>query len=223
VPRDRKRSVVVLGTGGNSLDIAETVGLLGPGWECAGFLDDDPALAGREFLGLPVLGRLGDAPRLRRCLFVNGIGSTRSYRAKPDLVRRTGLPPERFATLVHPSACVSPSAALGPGTAILQHAFVGARARVGAHVIVLPSAILSHDTRIGDFCSIAGGACLSGGVVLEPCCYVGSNATLREGVQVGRGALVGMGAVVLGAVPPGETWGGVPAKRIRPSPQRSGK
>ena len=221
MPGNRKRRIVVLGTAGNSLDIAEAIELLGGGRSCAGFLDDDPAAAGREFLGLPVLGRLDEASRLKGHSFVNGIGSTRSFRAKPSIIERTGLSADRFETVVHPTACVSKSAAIGRGVAVLQHAFVGAKAALGDHVIVLPSAIVSHDARVGSFGCIAGGTCLSGGVTVEDLCYVGSNAALREGIRVGRGALVGMGSVVLSDIPPGETWAGVPARRIRTSSGRA--
>lgn len=44
--------------------------------------------------------------------------------------------------------------------------------------------------------------------------WIGANATLLPGARVGAGAVIGAGAVVVGQVPDGETWGGVPARRI---------
>lgn len=44
--------------------------------------------------------------------------------------------------------------------------------------------------------------------------WIGCHVTILPGVTIGEGAIIGAGAVVTKNVPPGETWGGVPAKRI---------
>jgi maltose O-acetyltransferase len=44
--------------------------------------------------------------------------------------------------------------------------------------------------------------------------WIGAGACLLPGVTVGEGAVVAAGAVVRGDVPPFETWGGVPARRL---------
>jgi sugar O-acyltransferase (sialic acid O-acetyltransferase NeuD family) len=206
--------LVILGTGGNSLDLAETGQLLRDAWEVRGFLDDARRVGEEPLPGLRVLGTLDQARTLDGVRFISGIGSSRSFTGKPALVRRVGVPDSRYATLVHPTASVSRYASLGSGVGILQGATVTVRASIGDHVIVLPSAVVSHDCVVGSHSCIAGGAVLSGGVVLGENCYVGSNASIREGVRLGSGCLIGMGAVVVRDVPPGEVWAGVPARRL---------
>lgn len=46
---------------------------------------------------------------------------------------------------------------------------------------------------------------------------VGANAVILAGVEIGDGAMVAAGSVVAKntRIPPGEVWGGVPAKRLR--------
>jgi maltose O-acetyltransferase len=44
--------------------------------------------------------------------------------------------------------------------------------------------------------------------------WIGAGACLLPGVTVGEGAVIAAGAVVRGDVPPFETWGGVPARRL---------
>lgn len=211
--------VVILGAAGNSLEILDAVldsaDVCGPSHlEVLGFLDDDPSTLGRQINGFPVLGGLARARELSQALFVNGIGSTRTYKRKPDIIDRLEIPDDRFATVVHPSAVVSRSATIGVGTVVLQNAVVSSGATLGRHVLVLPLTVISHDARVDDFATIAGGAAISGHVHLGRACYVGTNASLREGVRIGDGALVGMGSVVLRDVPADTTVAGVPAVEL---------
>ena len=52
-------------------------------------------------------------------------------------------------------------------------------------------------------------------VVVDEDVWIGANATLLCGVHIGRGAVVGAGAVVTKNVPPYSLVGGVPAKTIK--------
>jgi sugar O-acyltransferase (sialic acid O-acetyltransferase NeuD family) len=216
------KRLVILGTGGNCLDILETVRRLNavgpaPIYEVLGFLDDDPSRQSRSYLGIPVLGPLDQASTLQDAVFVNGIGSPRTYLGKPRIIARTGIPAGRFETIVHPSAQVSASATVGPGTVVLQNATIAAQATVGAHVIILPNSVLSHDDVVGDYSCIAGGVCISGAVHVGRCCYLGGNSSVRENVRIGDGSMVGIGSVVLEDVPAGSVVVGNPARFLRPS------
>jgi sugar O-acyltransferase (sialic acid O-acetyltransferase NeuD family) len=212
------KRLVILGTGGNCLDILEAVRSINaasPKYECIGFLDDAPERQGRSFLGVPVLGPLEKASTLKDAVFVNGIGSPGSYLRKPEIIARTGVPKERFETIVHPSAQVSASATLGPGTVVLQNATIAAQARVGSHTIILPNSVLSHDDVVGDYTCIAGGVCVSGAVSIGRCCYLGGNCSIREEVTIGDGSMVGIGSIVLHDIPPGSVYVGNPARFLR--------
>ncbi len=52
-------------------------------------------------------------------------------------------------------------------------------------------------------------------VVLEDGCDIGAGAIILPGVRIGKGAIVGAGAVVTCDVPPYEVWAGAPARKIR--------
>jgi sugar O-acyltransferase (sialic acid O-acetyltransferase NeuD family) len=211
------RDLVIIGTGGTSVDILDTVrAMAGTGqFRPAFFLDDNPSQIGRSLHGVEVRGPLEVAGDLTDCLFINGIGSPNNFWRRDQIVARLGLSDDRFATIVHPSASVSSMATVGPGTAVLQNVTVAANAHIGAHVVVLPNSVISHDCVVGDHSCITGGVCLSGGVRVERCCYIGTNASVIGGVRINEGALVGMGSVVLADVPAGVAVVGNPARFLR--------
>ncbi len=51
-------------------------------------------------------------------------------------------------------------------------------------------------------------------VVLEDGCDIGAGAIILPGVRIGKGAIIGAGAVVTCDIPPFEIWAGVPARKI---------
>jgi sugar O-acyltransferase (sialic acid O-acetyltransferase NeuD family) len=209
----RRSSVIVIGAIGNAIDVAEAIVAAGE-MALEGFLDDDAARTGQILAGAPVLGPLTRAGEFAGRLFVNAIGSARSYRGKPALIARLGLPDDRFATVVHPRAWISPSASLGPGVAILANSVINAQAHVGAHSLVLPNCVVGHDSRIEAFATLAAGVVVSGNVRIAECCYLGAGSAVREGVRIGAGALVGMASAVVADAAPGATLIGVPARPI---------
>lgn len=52
-------------------------------------------------------------------------------------------------------------------------------------------------------------------IIVESDVWIGRNVTLLPSVQIGRGAIIGAGAVVTHSVPPYSVWGGIPAKLIK--------
>ncbi|MBN2525880.1 MAG: NeuD/PglB/VioB family sugar acetyltransferase [Deltaproteobacteria bacterium] len=213
--------LIILGAGGNCMDILDAVDAINhvaPTYTVLGFLDDDPATMERQFFNKRVLGPLTDACRYTDALFVNGIGSSTSYPDKPECIRKTELAPGRFATIVHPGAVVSPSASLGPGTVLLANATVCARAVLDTHVMVLPQCVISHDCTVKSHAILASGAVLCGEVAVEEGCYLGAASVVLGGLEVGARSLVGAGSVVTRNVPPDTVVCGNPARPLRPAP-----
>jgi len=214
------KDIIILGTGGNCADILDALLELNlcapaPRYRVAGFLDDNPESWGASFLGFQVLGPLTDAGRRSGCWFVNGIGSYRNYWQKPQIIARTGVPLDRFETVIHPRASVSQFASVGRGTVVLQNASITALATVGNHIMVLSNSVISHHARIGDYSCIASGACVAGGAQIGATCYLGMNSTITNGVKIGEFSLIGAGAVVLKDVAEKSVVVGNPVRVIR--------
>jgi sugar O-acyltransferase (sialic acid O-acetyltransferase NeuD family) len=161
-----------------------------------------------------VLGRFADAPRHPDALFSTWIGGGR-YQQREHVITSLGLPPERFATLVHPTSYVSGRARLGRGVVVLQNCTIANQVSLGDHVVVFQNSMLSHDDVIGDFTVITNSVALAGFVNVGRGCYLGTNCSIRQRVAVGDGSLVGMGSVVLNDVPPYHVVVGNPARILR--------
>jgi sugar O-acyltransferase (sialic acid O-acetyltransferase NeuD family) len=217
--------IVVLGAGGNSLGILDAIAALnaiGPTYRVEGILDDIPENQGRIVLGAKVIGKIEDAPKLKGCKFVNGISSVASFRKIPEIVRRAGVPADRFEAIVHPRATVATSARVGPGTAILAGSVICPEAEIGSHVIILQNTTVNHHTRVGDFTTLSAGITILGYIEIGANAFIGGGATLAPMVKVGDRALVGAGSVVIRDVPAGRVYAGNPAREIAGSPHALG-
>lgn len=73
---------------------------------------------------------------------------------------------------------------------------------------------IAHNNKIGKNVIITGCVNISGSNVIEDNVWIAPNASIRGYVHLGKGCVVGMGAVATKDIPAGETWVGNPAKKM---------
>lgn len=95
-----------------------------------------------------------------------------------------------FPTLVHPSAIVSPRAALAEGSQVMAGAIIQAISRVGENTIVNTGARIDHGCDIGAHSMIGPGATLCGDVSLGQNVIIGAGAVILPGVRVPDGKTI---------------------------------
>jgi sugar O-acyltransferase (sialic acid O-acetyltransferase NeuD family) len=216
----QKKRIVILGTGGNSVDILDAINAINSIksqniYECIAFIDDNKKCWGRSIGGVKILGPLSVGKELNDCYFINSIGNSSNFFKKNDIIVRTGIPNERFINVIHPTASLSETAVIANGIVMLQNATISSNAKIGSHVIVLPSAVISHDDIIGDYTCVTSGVCISGNVKIGKSCYIGSNSSIIENISIGENCLVGMGSVVIKDIPDNCVVAGNPARFLR--------
>lgn len=183
-------------------------------WNLLGFLDDDASKRGATLEGVPVLGPLEAAHDYPRARFVIGIANYKEAGTRSRIAAALALAPERYATLVHPSASVADSASIGHGSVVAQGVVITSSTRIGDHVLLAHGALVGHDVVIADYVAVAPGAVISGAVRIEESAYVGAGAVIPQGIVIGKQSLVGLGAVVIKDVAAGTTVFGNPARAI---------
>jgi sugar O-acyltransferase (sialic acid O-acetyltransferase NeuD family) len=116
--------------------------------------------------------------------------------------------------LIHPSAVVARTAILGEGVVVCPHAFVSADAVVGDLCAINGSSSIGHDVKLGSFATLSAHVDLTGWVNVDECVFFGSGARVLPKVQIGRGARIGAGAIVMRSVPADAVVYAPPSKRL---------
>lgn len=208
------RDVVVLGAGGGAKSILwllETMNEDRLRWNILGLIDENPALHGTLYGGLPVLGGFDWFDRYRACV-VHGVGSPAVRRRFAARARERGL---EFIQAISPEVRRSRFVTFGTGCVVAAGTVLTSNISVGNHCMINLSCTIGHDAVIEDFCTLAPGVHLSGFSRLEEAVDVGAGAVVIPGKRIGRGSVIGAGAVVTADVPACSVAVGVPAKVIK--------
>lgn len=110
-------------------------------------------------------------------------------------------------------------ATLAEGSILSAYVDITANIRIGRCFHANTYSYVGHDCVIGDYVTFAPRVGCNGNVHIEDHAYIGTGAIIKQGTPdkplvIGRGAIVGMGAVVTKDVPPGVTVVGNPAKPL---------
>lgn len=207
-------TLALLGASGHGKVVADAA--FASGWRSVVFFDDVwPQLS---FNGSwPVIG--ATANLLARLQEFDGVlvsigNAAVRVRKQRELVEAGA----RLVSIIHPRACVSPSAQLGLGSVVMAGVVINADAQVGDACIVNTCASVDHDCRLADGVHVSPGAHLCGDVRVGSCSWVGVGASVRQGIRIGANVMVGAGAVVVNPVHDGMTVVGCPAAPLQHRP-----
>nr|WP_246406252.1 DapH/DapD/GlmU-related protein [Modestobacter versicolor] len=131
----------------------------------------------------------------------------------------------RFVTMAEergllPGRAVSPLSTVpdvlrdSPGLVVFPRSHVSTNVTLGRHCHLNTGCQVSHDGWLGDRVTLSPGVLLAGAVVVEDDAFLGVGAVVLPGRRIGRGAVVGAGAVVVHDVAPGTTVAGNPARPL---------
>ena len=189
-----RKNLVLIGAGGHArscIDVIEQEGK----FKIIGIVGLESEL-GLQVNGYEVIATDKDLSTLvgKAQFALIALGQISSPDARASLYQRASKARFELASVVSPSAYVSPSAQIGKGPIIMHGAIINAGVTVGSNCIVNSRALLEHDTQVLDNCHISTGAILNGGVLVEEGCFIGSGTIVKQGVSIGERSVVGMGS-----------------------------
>jgi sugar O-acyltransferase (sialic acid O-acetyltransferase NeuD family) len=181
-------------------------------WELV-FVDDNPQTP--EINGHRVLSYenwLTEPARSRHIVFAIANSAVRER-----LAARCAADGVNFFDVMADNAVVMDDVEIGAGSVICSFVTLTSNIRIGKQFHANIYSYVAHDCVIGDYVTFAPGVKCNGNVIIEDHAYIGTGAILRQGkpgapLVIGRGAVIGMGAVVTKNVEPETTVVGNPAR-----------
>lgn len=205
--------IIIVGAGGFGCELLQWIKDINdvrPQWEIAGFIDDNlHALDGKE-MGYTIIGTIKDWQPQEDEEFAMALGSPGLKKRVTKSLQDKGA---KFATVIHPTALVSPFAHYGEGLVMFPFSKLSCHTTVGRHVTILSTQI-GHDNWIGDYTVISGGCNILRNVRIGQEVFVAAGVCIAQDVVVGDRAYLGLGSVVVKDVEPEAKMFGNPARRL---------
>lgn len=205
------KDLVIVGSGGHSKVLADIVQRENQ-YRIIAIVDDkfDEAYMRDHKLHVPFMGAVPVRRTFPEAKWIIAVGTNETRR---KIFQRLSFPTSSYATLIDPSAVISPSAKIGFGTVIMPNAVINANAVIGEHAIINSGAVIEHDCIVGHYAHISPQAVLTGGVKIMNGVHVGANASVIPGKIIGQWAVIGAGSTVVKSIPAYITAVGSPAVR----------
>ena len=214
------KKLIILGGRGIGMIAASVANDL-KDYNVLGFLNDYVPVGEKvgKYNGYTVLGKSEDAPTYLSdpdiCFFIGYVGMKNEEKIY-EKINNLGIPRERFATLIHPTAIVPKGfCSIGYGVMMAPLAQLSPDTTVEDNCILLPNSFLGHDSTMEKFSHITANSVIGGNVKIGTGAHIGTNATVREDINIGKFSLVGSGAVVLKDVPDNAIVVGNPARILK--------
>lgn len=150
-----ERSLLIIGAGGHGRVVAEIA--QDCGYKKIAFLDDNSKDA---------IGKINEMQKfvsLYKEAFV-AIGNNKVRGEILTQLKETGY---EMPVLIHPTAYISKSAIIKPGTVVEPKAIVNTNAAIEEGCIISVGAIVDHDTQLEKYVHVNAGAIVKAGAIIE--------------------------------------------------------
>lgn len=122
-------------------------------------------------------------------------------------------------SLVSSTSVLYDYTSINEGSILCEYTVISPNSKIGKYFHLNRFSSVAHDCVIGDYVHFAPSVFCNGNVHVHDYAYIGCGAIIKQGtpkkpIIIGKGAVIGMGAVVTKDVEPYTTVIGVPAKKL---------
>ena len=202
------KKVIIIGASGHSAEITDYIthynNSVAPElcFDVVGYIDDNKeSYNNYSFLG-PYIGTIKDHEVSLDAEYIMGIANIQFRRTIIQNFLEKGA---RFATLIHPTAIISPSAIVGEGCLVAHNASIGAKAKVGNFNMLNSRCTVGHDSILGEFNFIGPQVVLSGFTKVGNNNMFGVNSATIPTIEIGDNNTIAAGMIITKTVKDNET------------------
>ena len=213
----KKNDIYIVGVGNYSIVIAELAEICG--FNVKGFLHYSCERNGEVYFGIPIVASTQEFFQLD----ITGIHFALSQGDNilrveiADLIRSKGgiLP-----RIIHPTVEISRSAIVEEGVILKRNVTIQSATTIKRDSIICDNTTICHHVNMEKGCFVAGSVVVGAYTNVEEFVFIGQAATLPSGKvkNVGIGATIGAGSVVVRDVVAAEVVAGNPSRTIELNP-----
>ena len=209
--------LIIVGASGFGREVAwivERINKVNPTWDLLGFVDDNKEVLGQNINGYEVIGCINSLKLMIDTYIVCAVGSSKIRKSIIERIKKINHD-LHFATLIDPSVEKSDLVEIGEGSIICAHNILTVNIKIGNHCIINLDCTIGHDAVLDDYVTLYPSVNASGNTHFGECVELGTGSQIIQGKNIGKGTIVGAGAVVVKDLPEECTAVGAPCKPIR--------
>ena len=205
------KDIIIVGAGGCGREVAnwiEDINQVKETWNILGFIDDNLNALDGVSCKYSIIGTISEHEPRRNVKYAMGIANPQAKKTVASILLGKGA---QFASIIHPSTHIYTEYPLGVGLVTYPNSKIATGCRIGDFV-TLQSTILGHDAQLENYVTVSSSCGITGGVKLRESCFIADHACVAVGLEIGAGAYVGIGSVVIRNVPEHTRVFGNPAR-----------
>jgi len=196
-----KSGIIIIGGGGHAGVVIDSLHALGK--EIIGICDPNLPVGKHLQYPVEVLGGddILDGVDPANIALINGIGSVKPSTIRSEVETNLKAKGFLFETVIHPSSIIADSAIIKESVQIMAGVVVQSYVEISSGTIINTRTSVDHHCKIGPFNHLAPGVTFSGNVCTSNNVHVGTGASVIENIQIGAGAFIRAGEIVIKDVP----------------------